>query len=111
MEFRVGLLAILLYLPFYAGFSSQAGGIIPNLEFSTRGAQLWVMFGPLLLPIFAYLIYLWRVEKRPANGKAGLGLALGLAFLLWAFSWLLALLAKLKMPDFVASLPGGRGLS
>ena len=99
----LGVLAILLYLPFYAGFSSQAGGIIPNLEFSTRGAQLWVMFGPLLLPIYAYLVYLWRFEKRPANGKAGLGLALGLAFLLWAFSWLLALLAQLKMPAFVAS--------
>ncbi len=99
----LGVLAILLYLPFYAGFSSQAGGIIPNLEFSTRGAQLWVMFGPLLLPIFAYLVYLWRVEKRPSNGKAGLGLALGLALLLWVFSWLLALLAQYKMPDFVAS--------
>ena len=99
----VGLLAIVLYLPFYAGFSSQAGGLIPNLEFSTRGAQLWVMFGPLLLPIFAYLVYLWRVEKRPANAKAGLGLALGLAFLLWVFSWLLALLANYKMPDFVAA--------
>lgn len=99
----LGVLAIVLYLPFYAGFSSQAGGIIPNLEFSTRAAQLWVMFGPLLLPIFAYLVYLWRVEKRPANAKAGLGLALGLAVLLWVFSWLLALLAQFKMPDFVAA--------
>ena len=35
------LLAILLYLPFYAGFSSQAGGIIPNLEFSTRGMHIY----------------------------------------------------------------------
>ena len=99
----LGVVAILLYLPFYAGFSSQAGGIIPNLEFSTRGVQLWVMFGPLLLPIFAYLVSLWRVERAPANGKAGFGLALGLAFVLWVFSWLLALLAQLKMPDFVAA--------
>jgi YYY domain-containing protein len=105
----LGVLAILLYLPFYAGFSSQAGGIIPNLEFSTRGAQLWVMFGPLLLPIFAYLFYLWRVEKRPVNGKAGLGLALGFALLLWAFSWLLALLAQLRMPDFVAAYLADEG--
>jgi YYY domain-containing protein len=105
----LGVLALLLYLPFYAGFSSQAGGIIPNLEFTTRGAQLWVMFGPLLLPIFAYLIYLWRIEKLPANVKAGFGLALGLAFLLWAFSWLLALLAQIRMPDFVASYLAGEG--
>jgi hypothetical protein len=32
----LGLLAILLYLPFYFGFSSQAGGILPNL--TNRGA-------------------------------------------------------------------------
>ncbi len=105
----LGVLAILLYLPFYAGFSSQAGGVIPNLEFSTRGGQLWVMFGPLLLPIFAYIIYLWRVEKRPANWKAGFGLALGLAFLLWGFSWLLAILAQIKMPDFVTSYLADEG--
>jgi YYY domain-containing protein len=107
----LGLLGILLYLPFYAGFSSQAGGIIPNLEFSTRGVQLWVMFGPLFLPIFAYLIYLWRVEKRPVNLKVGMGLALGFAFFLWAFSWLLALLANYKMPDFVTSYLAGEGFN
>ena len=66
----LGLLAILLYLPFYVGFSSQAGGILPNLENPTRGAQLWIMFGPLFLAIFAFLIYLWRTEKHPANWKA-----------------------------------------
>ncbi len=80
----LGLLAILLYLPFYVGFSSQAGGILPNLENPTRGVQLWVMFGPLFLAIFAYLIYLWRPEKRPAHWKLGFGLTAGLALLLWA---------------------------
>ena len=99
----LGLAAILLYLPFYAGFSSQAGGILPNLENPTRGVQLWVMFGPLFLAIFAYLLYLWRLEKRPANWKLGFSLAAILTGLLWIFSWLLGLLAKLKMPDFVAS--------
>ncbi len=99
----LGLLAILLYLPFYVGFSSQAGGILPNLENPTRGAHLWIMFGPLFLAIFAYLIHLWRSEKRPANWKLGFGLAATLAVLLWIFSWLLGLLAKLKMPAFVTS--------
>jgi len=28
---------IVLYLPFYFGFSSQAGGILPNLVYPTRG--------------------------------------------------------------------------
>ncbi|HEY5269336.1 MAG TPA: DUF2298 domain-containing protein [Anaerolineales bacterium] len=105
----LGLLAILLYLPFYVGFSSQAGGILPNLEYPTRGVHLWVMFGPLFLAIFAYLIYLWRLEKRPLNWKLGFGLAAILAVLLWIFSWLLGLLAKLKMPDFVASYLANEG--
>ena len=35
----LGLLAILLYVPFYVGFSSQAGGILPNLENPTRALR------------------------------------------------------------------------
>jgi len=105
----LGLLAILLYLPFYAGFSSQAGGILPDLENPTRGVQLWIMFGPLFLAIIAYLIYLWRVEKRPAKWTLGFGLAAILVVLLWIFSWLIGLLAKLKMPDFVAGYLANQG--
>jgi uncharacterized membrane protein len=106
----LGLLAILLYLPFYVGFSSQAGGILPNLENPTRGAQLWVMFGPLFLAIFACLIYQWRTEKRPANWKLGFGLAAALALFLWIFSWLLGLLAKFTRPDFVSSYLASEGI-
>jgi len=105
----LGLLAVLLYLPFYAGFSSQAGGILPNLDNPTRGAHLWIMFGPLLLAILAYLVYLWRHEKQPANWKLGFGLAAIVAALLWIFSWLLGLLASLKMPEFVASYLANEG--
>ena len=105
----LGLLAILLYLPFYLGFSSQAGGILPNLENPTRGAHLWVMFGPLFLAMIAYLIYLWRSEKRPVNWKLGFGLASILVMLLWIFSWLFGLLAMLKMPEFVASFLANEG--
>ena len=38
----VGVLSFVLYLPFFAGFSSQAGGILPNLVSPTRGAHLWL---------------------------------------------------------------------
>ncbi len=89
----VGVLAVLLYLPFYVGFSSQAGGILPNLDSPTRGAQLWVFWGELFLPVGAYLVYLWRGEGRPLNWKAGFGLAAGLILFLWLFSWLLGLIA------------------
>ncbi len=98
----MGLLAIFLYLPFYVGFQSQAGGILPNLDSPTRGAQLWVMFGPLFLALLAYLVYLWRVEKRPANWKWGFGLAAGLVVFLWIFSWALAFLILWLKPAQVA---------
>ncbi len=98
----LGLLAILLYLPFYLGFSSQAGGILPNLDSPTRGAHLWVMFGPLFLPLFAWLIFLRRGERVPARWNTAFSLGLGLTFFLWGFSWLLGMLAKFKMPDFAA---------
>jgi uncharacterized membrane protein len=67
------------------------------------------MYGSLFLPIFAYLIYLWRSERRPANWKLGLTLAGSFALLLWIFSWLLALLANVKVPDTVTSFLADQG--
>lgn len=71
----LGITGVLLYLPFYLGFSSQAGGILPNLIYVTRGAHLWVMFGPFFIILFAYLLYLWR----RAGARRNLGKALLLA--------------------------------
>ncbi len=51
-----GVLSIVAYLPFYLSFSSQAGGVIPSLAFFTKGKYFWIMFGPLLLPIFGFLV-------------------------------------------------------
>jgi uncharacterized membrane protein len=100
----VGLLAIVLYLPFYVGFSSQAGGILPNLVSPTRGAHLWVMFAPFFLVLFPYIIYLWRSEKQPVRWRLGLGIAAGFALLLWIVSWVLAFLAYKLNPTFIKSL-------
>ena len=95
----LGILSFLLYLPFYVGFSSQLGGVIPNLVYPTRGVQLWVMLITLLLPLYAYLIYLWRVEKLEGKWRLALGLSLGLVLTLWAVSWLLGLSIKLLDPS------------
>ncbi|MFQ5615899.1 MAG: DUF2298 domain-containing protein [Anaerolineales bacterium] len=97
----LGVAGVLLYLPFYAGFSSQAGGILPNLLNPTRGAHLWVMFGTLLVPIFAYLFYLWRTEGRRLG--RGLGIGLGATAALWVFSLLLAGLIALS-PEGAAGI-------
>jgi uncharacterized membrane protein len=91
----LGAVSVLFYLPFYLGFSSQAGGIIPNLIFPTRGAQLWVMFGTLLLPLLAYLFYLWRAHGSLAQMRKGFAIAGGFVLLLWVSSWLFALVIVL----------------
>jgi uncharacterized membrane protein len=87
----LGVSGGLLYLPFYLGFSSQAGGILPDLIYPTRGAQLWVMFATLLLPLIAYLFYLWSANRASAGMRTGFALAFGFTFLLWILSLLLGL--------------------
>ena len=106
-----GLLAILLYLPFYVGFSSQASGILPNLDSPTRGAQLWVFWGPLFLPVAALFVYLWRGEGRPRDWKRGFAIAGGLVLALWLFSWLLGLLILTIDPVDAAQVLSTQGTS
>ena len=107
----LGILSILLYLPFYIGFSSQLGGVLPNLVYPTRGAQLWVMLATLLLPLYAYLIYLWRTEKMKGRWSLALGLSLGFVLSLWVVSWLLGLIAKWLEPDLGAFFLQMQGVS
>lgn len=107
----LGLLAVLLYLPFFIGFSSQAGGILPNLENPTRGVHLWVMFGVLYLPVGAYLVYLWRSEKQPARWRHGLLLAAGAILLLWLFSWALGGLVLVIKPALAQNFLSTQGVS
>jgi len=70
----LGLTGGILYLPWYLGFSSQAGGILPNVLYVTKGVQFWVMFGPLLVPILAWL--LTRCLKNKAQFNLSLGLSI-----------------------------------
>jgi YYY domain-containing protein len=49
-------LALALFIPFFVGFSSQAGGILPNVIFPTKSQQYLIMFGSLLVPIFLWVI-------------------------------------------------------
>ncbi len=81
-----GFAGVLLYLPFYLGFSSQVGGILPNLIYPTRGAHFWVMFAPLLLPIFAYLLSLRRLAGEAGWLRRGLVLSGSLMLALFALS-------------------------
>lgn len=97
----MGLAGMLLYQPFYWGFSSQVRGLLPNLLYPTRGFHLWVMFGPLLLPLFLILggwsrhLRLSLRELWRWGGKPALAAWLGL----WAVSWMMALGALLFIPQ------------
>ena len=84
LEFVVLVLAfgasgVLAYLPFYLSFSSQAGGILPNVINPTRGIHQWIMFGTLFLPLFSFLIYLAARRKKPevCAARPGAGSCLG----------------------------------
>jgi YYY domain-containing protein len=87
----LALASVLLYFPFYASFSSQAGGILPNIIFPTRGAYLWIMFGALFVPIFIFLAHLRG--RLASDLRLGFGLAGGFTLLLWLVSLLMGLLA------------------
>ena len=115
----LGIVSILLYFPFYLGFSSQAGGILPNFMYPTRGVHLWVMWGTLLIPIFAYLIYLSAGQSdielsdsriRP-NWKLGFSLGLGFTFLLFLLTFSLGWIGSFVEKDFVLNFLNSQGMT
>ncbi len=95
------VLGILLYLPWYPTFTSQAAGILPNLFFPTRFAQFLVMFLVLFLPIGVWLI--WRASAGWSRRDTWLLLAVagGLPLGLWLASILLAGAAMAADPQAV----------
>lgn len=100
----LGILSLVLYFPFYLGFSSQAGGILPNFMYITRGMHLWVMWGTLLIPIFLFLFYI--VTKRPLhpNWKLGFTIGLGAPLILFLLTIILGALALVFEKDFTNAM-------
>lgn len=103
------LTAYLLYLPFFIGFDSQAGGLVPSFMFPTRGAQLWVMWGTLFVSLFAYLISLTR--NHSANWRAGIFSALGLVLVLLVVMFALGFVGLKLKPDLIEPIVAAQGLS
>lgn len=80
----LGAAGVALYLPFYAGFQSQAGGLLPNFIFPTRLSQFFVMFGPLLVAAILLLVALSRGQRgllRRGAGFLALAVLLPIVFL------------------------------
>jgi uncharacterized membrane protein len=71
----LGVTGVVLFLPFYIGFQSQAGGILPSLEYMTRGVNFWVMFGIFLSLLLIWLIYTIRQKEIPFSPLKGIRFA------------------------------------
>jgi YYY domain-containing protein len=102
------VMAYLMYLPFFVSFDSQAGGVVPNFMFPTRGAHLWVMWGTLFVPLLAFLFYLWR-RGTPANWRAGVLTGLGIVLTLTALMFAIGFLALRLRPDLVLPILEAQG--
>ena len=63
---KIAAIAIVAYLPYAIGFRSQASGLLPNLANPTAIQRFFIVFGPLLIALAAYLVVeAWR------GGRAG----------------------------------------
>lgn len=87
--------AVLLYLPFYFGFRSQAGApfLLPMLNRPTRLVQFLIIFG-LPLGVLTILLLILTIKQRFRQWKAGLATAvaliLGLFLLSMILGWIVA---------------------
>ncbi len=58
----VAVPAVLLYLPFYLGFQSQAGGVLPLFFNVTRVHQYLLMFGPFVFVLLSLVLqHTWQI--------------------------------------------------
>ncbi len=96
-----------LYLPFFIGFDSQAGGIVPNFMFPTRGAQLWVMWGVFFVLLLVYLFA--QVREVAANWRAGVLGALGLVLVLLGAMFALGFIGLQLRPELLEPILASQG--
>lgn len=60
----LALIAFVAYLPYFVGFRSQAGGILPNLFHPMLFRRFFLTFGPVLFIVSAYLaVEFWRGQR------------------------------------------------
>lgn len=73
----VGGLTLVFYLPWLISFTSQAGGVLPNVIYPTPWQQFFLQFGTFLVILIVFLIVEMRRAGRRFHWQAGL---LGLTF-------------------------------
>ncbi len=91
--FGLGLAGVALYLPWYPSFSSQAGGVLPNLVFTTRPVHFLIMFGPAFVPIAYWLAWRFLGGARRRELRALALFTVGIPVALTLASWILGVAA------------------
>ncbi|MEW5960258.1 MAG: DUF2298 domain-containing protein, partial [Chloroflexota bacterium] len=92
----LGVAGVILYLPFYATFQSQARGVLPNLWNPARLPQFFVFFGIFLAATVFLLIVL---SRRSPAWRQHLGWSLPLTVLGPVLMMLIALSGVLLSPS------------
>ncbi len=88
----LGVLSVFLYLPFYIGFQSQAGGLLPTLFVKTQLHQYLIMFGLFVFVLGAFLARL-VFEHHDVTVREWLSRAAAPLALIVAFPFAIAVLA------------------
>lgn len=96
----LALVALVAYLPYFVGFRSQAGGILPNLLHPTQFRRFFITFGPLIAPVAAYLaVELWRGHRaRRLNWRLAFSASGLLLLVLAGFMILLGVFIAVNNP-------------
>ncbi|HXQ34056.1 MAG TPA: DUF2298 domain-containing protein, partial [Anaerolineales bacterium] len=68
--------------------------------YPTRGAHLWVVWGTLFIPLFAYLIYLWQ-SRASADWRTAFITTLGVLIVLLVAMFVVGSIALRLKPDLV----------
>jgi YYY domain-containing protein len=108
---------VALYLPFYVGFQTQAGGLLPNLIYPTRFQQTVVFFAHTLIGALLFLVWLAVRERAQFDGRAARWAGGGVVALLLLVAVTLSLVAALSpelsgfAAQFVAPLSLGEALA
>ena len=78
--------AVILYLPFYFSFRSQASGVLPVHEFVTRPFHFFMIWGLFLVIVAPFLLWEMAALTRQRNGlkrRAAIAISLAVALLPW----------------------------
>jgi len=89
----IAVLGVILYLPFYIGFRSQAGGILPVLYNVTKLQQYLIMFGLFIFVVLSLIVHQWRglLSLVDATGRKWLRSQKALLEGLQTLGWILLL--------------------